>query len=263
MASPPKSVIHINFIAGSLLFDARPIWTALRNAERDGKVPTGLAERLFQDLGGTAIHLGTRHYVMKRAVEDLKSALLDVYNQVPEPWNISAVSGFRVISGNECERARDRVLLAIDAFLFEFRAYLDLLARFVHGVLLALAKGPSRTENLSSGKIVEITHKNGELKPHAFLLYISDKVNVPPGWYEFLSSHRNFFTHEGAPYCAIEDLMVRPPQFDLIVMKANIHDFQLADPADYFRVSECQAVVRGISELSAAAQQYLVDVVLK
>jgi hypothetical protein len=260
MASPPKSVIHINFMAGVLIFDARPIWTALRNAEKDRKVSTGLADRLFHELGGTAIHLGTRHYVMRRAVEELKSALLDVYNQVPEPWSIPAVRGFRVVSGDKCERARDRVLLAIDAFLFEFRAYLDLLARFVHGVLSALGKGPSPTESLSSGKTVEITGKNGKLKPHAFLLYISDKVSVRPDWYEFLSAHRNFFTHEGAPYCAIEDLMVRPPEFDLIIMKANIHDFQKADPSDYFRVSECQAVVTGVSQLSRAAQQYLIDI---
>jgi hypothetical protein len=263
MASPPKSVIHINFIAGDLIFDARPIWTALRNAEKGGRVSTGLADRLFQEFGGTAIHLGTRNYVMRRAVEELKSALLDIYNQVPQPWSIPTASDFRVIGGNECERARDRALLAIDSFLFEFRAYLDLLARFAHGVLVALGKGPSQTESLSSGKVVELTSKNGKLKPHAFLLYISDKVSMSPDWYEFLSAHRNFFTHGGAPYCAIEDLMERPPKFDLIIMKANIHDFQKADPSDYFRVSECQAIVTGISHLSRAAQQYLSDIISK
>jgi hypothetical protein len=197
---------------------------------------------------------------MRQAVEELKSSLLDVYNQVPEPWSVGAVSGFRVVSGAACERARDRVLLAIDSFLFEFRAYLDLLARFVHGVLTALGKGPSRTETLSSGKIVGVTGKNGKIKPHAFLLYVCDKVSIPTDWYEFLSTHRNFFTHEGAPYCAIEDLMVRPPEFDLIIMKANIHDFQQADPSSYFRVSECQAVVAGIAALSAAAQKYVIDI---
>jgi hypothetical protein len=259
MKSPPKSVIHINFVAGDLVFDARPIWTALRQAERNGKVSGGLADQLFQQFGGTAIHLGTRHYVMRRAVEELKSALLDVCKQVPEPWSVATVSGFRMVSGGACERARDRVLLAIDSFLFEFRAYLDLLAGFVYGVLKAAGKGPCRMETLLSGVTIKITRRNGKLKPHAFLLYVCDKVSVPTDWYEFLSTHRNFFTHEGAPYCAIEDLMVRPPEFDVIIMKANIHDFQHADPSSYFRVSECQAVVAGVAALGAATQKYVID----
>jgi hypothetical protein len=263
MKPVPNSVIHINFIAGPLVFDARPIWTAARQAESQGKLPPQLGQRLFENLGGAAIHLGTRHYVMKRATEELRSALQDIYNLVPEPWSIPTTYGFRVVSGEACEQARDRVLLAIDSFLFEFRAFLDLLARFVYRFLTAIGRGPAGSEQLSSGKTIHITDKGGKLRPHAFLLYISDKLGESTAWYGFLNAHRNFFTHQGAPYCAIEDRMVRPPEFDLLVMKANIHDFQHADPADYFRVSECQAVVNGLQSLSAAAQQYLINTVLK
>ena len=195
---------------------------------------------------------------MKQAVSELTSALVGVYDQVRESWKIPEVEGSRVVKGAECERARDRVLLAIDSILFEFRAYLELLARFAYGILKALGKGPAPTEILSSRGAVEIINKNGKIKPHAFLLYVCDQVSVPPDWFEFLSSHRNFFTHNGAPYCAIEDLMVRPPEFDLLIMKTNIHDFDRADPSSYFRVSEFQTVVGGLSALSAAAQQYLV-----
>jgi hypothetical protein len=263
MRRPPKSVIHINFLAGSLLFDARPIWTALRNAEEKGKIPRGLSEQLFQELGQVAIHLGTRYYILKRALEELKGALREIYNQVPEPWDVKSAGGVRVISGEACERARDRVLLAIDAFLFEFRAFLDLLAQFVYGVLAALGMGPSRAERLSTGKTFEITSRNGKLKPHSFLLYLCDKLSVSTDWYEFLVRHRNFFTHEGAPYCAIEDLLVRPPELDLIIMKTNIHDFQNAYPSDYFRISECEAIVGGIARLSSAAQNYVIGILMR
>lgn len=51
--------------------------------------------------------------------------------------------------------------------------------------------------------------------------------------------------------------------FDLIIMKANIHDFHLADPRDWFRMSECKSVLDGIRALSVAARQYLVDVLRK
>lgn len=200
---------------------------------------------------------------MKGAIKELKAALADIYSQIPTPWSLPASEGYRVVRGAACEHARDRVLLVIDSFLFEFRAYLDLLARFVHGVLGALGKGPRRTEVLSSGAAVHITGGSGKLKPHDFLLYLCDRLHVATDWYSFLSAHRNFFTHQGAPYCAIEDRMVRPPEFDLIIMRANIHDFHQADPNDWFRMSECQTVVNGIHELSAAAQQYLVDALEK
>jgi hypothetical protein len=259
MRSGPKSVIHINFVVGDLFFDARPIWAALSRAAERGEVAPSVANELPEKFGETAIHLATRHYLMKRAIEELKLALADIFNQVSEAWGMPEAGVDRVIRGSECERARDRVLLAIDSFLFEFRAYLDLLAGFMHGILLAIGKGPSKSERLSSGRVLQITGKGGNLRPHDFLLYLCDKLSVATDWYEFLSRHRNFFTHEGAPYCAIEDRMVRPPEFDLIIMRANITDFEHANPSEFFRVSECQPIVHGIQALSRAAQHYLAD----
>jgi hypothetical protein len=253
MTLPPKSVIHINFLPGELPFDARPIWTALaRNVER-GQVPAPVVSKLQETFRETAIHLATRYGIMKRAIGELNSALQDLYSQIPDPCEVP------IVSGQACEDARDRVLLAIDAFLFEFRACLDLLARFVYGVLSGVGKGPAQSEQLSSGGPVQITEKGGKLKPHNFLLYICDKLPIATDWYDFLSTHRNFFAHEGAPYCAIEELGERPPRFDLLIMKSNIHDFQHADPSEFFRVSECQPMVNGIRALSAAIQQHLLE----
>ena len=199
---------------------------------------------------------------MEQAIKELKCSLVEIYNCVPDPWDVNNIDGYTVVGGTDCERARDRVLLAIDAFLFEFRAYLDLLASFVYGILATLGKGPSEKETLSSGT-VRIMSKKGKLSSYTFLLYACDRFSISTEWYEFLCNHRNFFTHEGAPYCAIEALQVRPPEFDLIVMKANIHDFQNADPSMYFRVSEFQQVIKMVRILSACLQQSIVDLVDK
>jgi hypothetical protein len=48
---------------------------------------------------------------------------------------------------------------------------------------------------------------------HAFLPYLANMQGVSKDWYEFLIAHHIFFTHPGASYCAIEDRMVRPPEF--------------------------------------------------
>jgi hypothetical protein len=188
------------------------------------------------------------------------AALLDIYRLVPALSDIPMLNGIRTVNGEMYDRARDRVLLGTDAFFFEFRAYLELLARFTHGVLTAIGKGPVGTQLLSTGEKVQITTKTGNFRAHQFLLYISDKLGVSPDWYKFLSDHRNFFTHRGAPYCAIEDRLFVPRELDLLIMKANIHDFAEANPSDYFRVSDCQAVVDGMRKLSAAIQQYLIEI---
>jgi hypothetical protein len=260
MKGPPHSIIHINFVGGPLLFDARPIWTALREAEAQGKLAAPLATDISARFGNTAIYLGTRHYLMKRAIEELKGSLLEIFNLVEDSWKPPGTN-YRVIDERKGGQARDRVLLFVDSFLWEFRSFLELLAKFAYGILVQIGKGPARMETLSSGSTVEITSRRGRFKPHGFLLYLCDKLQIQTSWYTFLSLHRNLFSHEAAPYCAIEALPVRPPEFDLIIMRTNIQDFRAADPSDYFRVSEFQGIVNGTRSLSTAVQQYLINAI--
>jgi hypothetical protein len=55
----------------------------------------------------------------------------------------------------ECELARDRVLMAIDSFLFEFRAFLDLLAQFAYRFLIDTGKRPASSQMLTFGKAID------------------------------------------------------------------------------------------------------------
>ena len=77
-------------------------------AEKQRKIPAGRATELMERFGETAIHLGTRHYLMKQAIRELQAALLDVYNLIPEPWSIAAARGFRVVRGADWDKVRDR-----------------------------------------------------------------------------------------------------------------------------------------------------------
>jgi hypothetical protein len=63
MKRTPKSVIHINFVPTDLAFDARAIWTAMRDAEKEGRLNPGSFEAVSSQLGNTAIHLATRDYI--------------------------------------------------------------------------------------------------------------------------------------------------------------------------------------------------------
>lgn len=253
----PKSVIHINFVAGEITFDARPIWAALNEATNHSAIPAQINTDIQTEFGQSALHLGTRHYLMKVALNELKAGLTDVYQLVPEEW-IPEVD--RVVHGDDWNRVRDRVLAAVELFLYEFRAFLELLAKFSSGVLSSLGRTPPAKVQLASGETLELV-RNGEIRTRAYLRYMCELLKIEDGWFQFLNVHRNFFTHEGAPYCAIEDRLMVPKEYDLLVMKGNIHDFNNADPSDYFRVSECAAVIRGLVSLSKAIQVHLIRTV--
>ena len=258
MRAAPKTVIHINFLPGELLFDARPIWTALRTATSKGTVPT-LPKTLQEELGGTAIHLGTRDYMMRVAFRELNAATKAVWDFVPSAVEVSSIPNTRVMRGGDVEGARDRVLLATDSFLYECRAFLDLVARFAYGMLIGIGKQPSAKQQLSTAQTVQLVGRGGKLRSHDFLLFLCDQLHVPTDWFLFLSSHRNVFTHEATPYCAVEEIARVPTEYDLLIMRTNILDFSTAAPKDYFRISECSAVATGLRGFGAAVQKHLVD----
>jgi hypothetical protein len=258
----PKAVIHINFLPETLLFEPRRVWTALMRAEAKGTVSSGATQKIQGDFGQTAICLAQRDYVLRMAVNVLRDSLSSLADRIPDPWTIPEVESggipYRVVSGKEVFQDREKALLAVDSLLFEFRAYLELLAQFVFGVLKGAGFAPPPQKKIASGKKLTIVTKKGKLNAHNFLLDLCNKLSLDTGWYEFLVEHRNFFTHEGAPYIAIEDRMIRPPEFEFIIMRANIRDFFKASPEDYFRLSEFANVVQGLKELSAKAQEHLV-----
>jgi hypothetical protein len=138
--SVPKSVIHINFMVGQILFDARPIWTALRQAESAGKIRSNAATELYAEFGNTALYLATRHSLIRIAIRELNRSLKDLYALVPDPSQIKPHMGFRVVNGKDIDDVRDQVLLYSDSCLFELRSFLELLAHFVYGILDGPAK---------------------------------------------------------------------------------------------------------------------------
>jgi hypothetical protein len=259
----PKAVIHINFLPELLLFDPRRVWTALMKAEAKGTVNSGATQEIQENLGQTAICLAQRDYVLRMSINVLKDSLSSLANRIPDLWSIPETESdsipYRVVSGKEIFQDREKVLLAVDSLLFEFRAYLELLAKFIFGVLKRSGFPPPAQKKVASGKMVTIVTKKGKLNSHNFLLHLCDQLSLDTRWFEFLVEHRNFFTHEGAPYIAIEDRMVRPPELDFIIMRINIQHFDKASSEDYFRLSEFTNMVKGLRKLSARAQEHLVE----
>lgn len=257
MRALPKAVIHINFEVSDLLLDVRPVRVALEDAAHRGAISALTARDLIDGLAETGLSLATRHYLMRTAVAELIGSLRDIYSLIQDEFVPAAE---RMVRGPAWYQTRDRVLVAVDSFLFEFRSFLELLAGFAYRVLVAVGKGPPERATLSTGKQLTILTKKRKraLLQHNFICYLCDSLGVSVTWYEFLAIYRNFFAHEGAPYCAIEDRLMFPAEYDLLIMRKNIKDFGTAHPDDFFRISECKAVVDGLQKLSTAVQDHLV-----
>jgi hypothetical protein len=150
-------------------------------------------------------------------------------------------------------------LLATDSFLYECRSFLELLARFTYEMLVGIRKKPAPKQRLSTGQTATLIDRGGKLRTHHFLLFLCDQLRIPADWFLFLATHRNFFTHQATPYCAVEEPGTASPKYDLLIMRTNILDFSTADPKDYFRISECSAVPAGLRRLGAALQKHLVS----
>jgi hypothetical protein len=244
MDRTPKSVIHINFVPIDLAFDARTIWRAMRCAETEGRLAPGSFEAVSSQLGNTAIHLATRDYIMRSAVQALKASVSALADTIPLTLSLDQMRQPRVLHGGSVAEIRDRILLAVDSFLFEFRAFLELLAAFCYELMRLVGREPAAQETLSDGTTVTLLGKNGRLNTNGFLRFLCDRTHNPTNWYRFLVRHRNFFTHEAAPYCAIEDRLMIPPEYDLLIMRTNITDFGKAD-LNSWGIARCGSIIFG------------------
>ncbi len=178
MSLAPKSVIHINFMPGSVFFDARPIWAALNNAVASGKLRSSDSLAIQDVLGYTAIHIATRFLVMRFAYSELQLASKTLYSLASKAHPVESIPNTFVLNDVAVETTRDHLLLAVDSFLFEFRAFLELMAKFTYRFLLGIGKKPINRVQLSTGDTVALVNRKGDVYTHNFLRYLCDALNV-------------------------------------------------------------------------------------
>ncbi len=87
------------------------------------------------------------------------------------------------------------------------------------------------------------------------LRQILSKSNVSGDWFTILDRNRNFVTHNGTPYIAID--VSNQETWDLLIMKENLVKFD--DTKKFFTLSELGAVAEGFSNARVALQKHLID----
>ena len=113
-------------------------------------------------------------------------------------------------------------LLDIESFLFEMHSaleitecFLKLFRRFI------LSHAGARQETL----------------PLCFT-----SLEIDQSWFDRLNIARNLFSHQIAPWLALDIQTLDPCRFDLILLKRNVI---IPDHSDYFHFDECRGMYRG------------------
>ena len=217
-----------------MLFDARPIFTALQVGKEVGRIH--VTEPADARLSELALHLATRSQMLMRCLRYLDDALVTAIK-----------SAIPVGEDQGCSRLDDTdiysLLLFIDCFLFESYAYMEVLEKLVKCVLVE-ALGVSRDN--ARRAFAKIRDQSGR---------VGQKT-----WNGFLSDVRNHFSHAATPWIAIDRTRRAEGVYDVVVMRENIVDFAGADPRKYFfAVKDLNAAWEGLMNTAGNFQEYILD----
>lgn len=209
-----------------------PIWAAVNQA-----IEAKRAQPISRDLSELGVHVSARLNILPRIAvrinAEAKSLLDAARNHKPEHIFIEGKSGVTLPVDNDLKY---QLIADINAFLFEVNAAAELMRKFFQ-LLHALAGKPIPDNELTRA-----------------LREALEKADVPRDWFAMLDRDRNFVTHKGTPYLAIDISDARA--WGLLVMKENLVKFD--DPEKFFSLSDLQAIADGFLNAKAALQTHLI-----
>ena len=229
----PAKVLHVQFPVGWRPLDATRVFREIINAKDRGL--STFSTRLKQDLDEISLHLATRAGILKYCVELQKKLLETVTASI-----VAHTQEDRLLRlGSD---SLFQLLLSIDSFLFESKAYDELLRKFF---IRVLQMGLTWDGQIARDKYDELTKQGGE-------------VDGRP-WNEFLSRQRTLFTHGAAPGLAIDLSREEERVYDILIMSENIQEFSTANPNSYFHlIRDFNDLILAIQGHAEAVEGYLV-----
>lgn len=209
-----------------------PIWAAVNES-----VKAGRAKPVTPELGELAIHLSTRlnllPWIVRRVTEGAYSLYRAARDCSDEHHSTPEVEG---VSLRVDDNVKYCLLADLDSLLFELNAVCESMLKFF--------------ENVYAHAGVTMPKKSAGLSLH----HVLEQAGNDPSWFVELDAHRNFFSHKGAPYAAI-DTTRTPEDYDLLILKQNVKCFD--DPETFLRLSEIGRIVDGFNRSRQVLQQHL------
>jgi hypothetical protein len=229
--SPMKLWVHIADEVGDPW--VLQIWGAARSAIKAGKVKE--LTRRMRELGP---HISTRLSLVSRAIVRFNcgaEAVVAAVEARPDGHDYSANSeayAFRIDRDIKLN-----LLLDADSLLFELASLCELWNEFFGCVHKHAGKPlPAKTVNDSIRQV--IADEGGD-----------------SSWINALTDARNYFSHTGAPYLAVD---VSHKKYDLLFLKGNVKD--LSESTAFVRLSELASIVQGFRAAKPLIRDHLAEV---
>jgi hypothetical protein len=213
----------------------KPIWTAIINARKDGK-------QLKKDIKikPISLHISTRLNMLPRIIKRINAESRLLFDSIkghdPKYTFTSTKKGYAFTVDDELKY---NLLLDIDSLLFEINACSELILKFLGSVYDLI--GTALKKDKIGKKLKQIIRDEGE----------------DESWFVMLDNHRNFFSHDGTPYIAVDVTNESDGLYDVLVLKENIHDF--GDQDKYFRLSDLNKIVYGFGRSKKILQNHIIN----
>lgn len=222
--------LHIQYLGGDPW--VLPVWSAL-NAAVERRAATQPTDEM-RELG---IHLSTRltmlPRVYRRISKGAEAIRSSIATRTPDHESTPTHEGY---SFDLDENLKFSFLLDLDSLLFELNSVCELLTTFFELSHTCAGRSlPDERPGLAVKRVLEAAGQDTQ-------------------WFRDLDRHRNFFSHNGAPYFAVD--LSNPGVYDLLIMKKNLRTFE--DEAAFLRLSALSAMARGFEESRHVIRRHLV-----
>ncbi|MEX2163824.1 MAG: hypothetical protein WD823_06235 [Sulfuricaulis sp.] len=225
-----KKWLHLTELGGDPW--VLPIWAAVHDAIKNGvvkEIPTELSEQ--------GLYISVRLNFLPRIVSRINTEVKELYEimKTHQPKH-EFCEGIEGVSFDIDNNLKYQLLIDIDSLLFELNSVCELKGQFFEQ-LHTLANKPMPKKNAG----LSVKH-------------MLDAAKQDSSWFVTLDNHRNFFSHKGAPYLAV-DISSCPGAADVLIMKENIKSFR--DESKFLRLSDINNIVQGFAASKLVIQEYL------
>lgn len=195
-----------------------------------------------KELAETGIHLTTRLIMLRRIIERLHIKIDNLHKEILKEKSLEDYIytlenegyAFRIN-----EDLKYGIIIDIDSYLHCLAATLELMCEFF--VCLYKQIGQPISKKQAHEKIKVIIDSNSS------------------NWIKEFKDYRNYFTHNAAPYFAVDMSSEAKPQ--LIVMKENIADF--SDNTKFVALRQLFIFSQNFTKSAASIQSWLIDMLEK
>jgi hypothetical protein len=225
--------LHLNFTAGSTWGYA--LVAAIKRAVDEGRVSQPDREQRQMPL-----YIATRIDMLRRVTDRINQEYTDLCSEVKKHTSSHVFTLTQTAHAFDVdEDLKFHLLVDIDSLMFEAYACCDITTKCVELVYNHIGKHILRKDR---GKII----RN---------ILVQSGMSIQ--WFVDLDNNRNFFSHNGTPYIAVDISKEEEDIYDLLIMKENLYEF--TDEKKFIKLADLNRIIRGLIPAMSVIEKHLVS----